>query len=122
MIRKASLSAFLFAAFLTTPARAEEPAGAQTAWPATVTVSARIDYGDLDLGTEAGAAEARRRVIRAAEDLCRPVALPAGLGRGRIDGRCYRAAIEAARAQIEPVIAARRGEVRTASIVPAQGR
>lgn len=122
MIRKASLSAFLFAAFLTTPAGAEEPAGAQTAWPATVTVSARVEYGDLDLGTEAGAAEARRRVARAAADLCRPVAVPAGPGRGRIDGRCYRAAIAAGGAQIEPVIAARGGSVRTASIAPAQAR
>ena len=119
MIRKASLSAVSFAAFLTTAAGAEEPSGAPAAWPSTVTVTARIDLADLDLGTEAGAAEARRRVSRAVGDLCRPVAVPAGPGRGRVDGRCYRAAMAVARAQIEPVIAARAGTVRTASADPA---
>ena len=122
MIRKASLSAFLFAAFLTTAARAEEPAPVATAWPSTITVSGRIDFADLNLGTEAGAVEARRRIARAVGDLCRPVALPAGAGRGRIDGRCYRTALAAARAQIEPLIAARSGSVRTASIAPVQAQ
>jgi UrcA family protein len=119
MIRKASLSAVLFAAFLTTAAPAEEPAAAPGAWPSTVTVSGRIDLGDLDLGTAAGAAEARRRVARAVNDLCRPLAVPSGAGRGRVDGRCYRAAMAAARMQIEPLIAARSGGVRTAAIAPA---
>lgn len=119
MIRKASLSAVLFAAFLTTAAPAEEPAAAPDAWPSTVTVSGRVDLGDLDLGTEAGAAEARRRVARAVSDLCRPVAVPAGPGRSRVDGQCYRAAMAAARMQIEPLIAARAGSIQTAAIAPA---
>ena len=122
MIRKASLSAVLFAGFLTTAASAAEPGAVPTAWPATVTVSGRIDFGDLDLGTEAGAAEARRRVARTVADLCRPGAVPAGPGRGRVDGRCYRATMAEARARIEPVIAARAGTVRTASIASDQAR
>ena len=51
MIRKTSLSAVLFAAFLTTAAAAGEPAAAP-AWPSTVTVTGRVEFGDLDLGTE----------------------------------------------------------------------
>ena len=114
MIRKAMLSAILFAPFLTTPAPAEEPAAAPSAWPRLVTVETRIDYRDLDLGSPAGAAEARRRVARAVRELCRPDATPAGQGRGRVDGHCVRQAMASARLQLEQAIAARNANVRTA--------
>ena len=110
MIRKAMLSAILFAPFLTTPAPAEEP----PAWPSRVTVEARIDYSDLDLGTPAGAAEVRRRVARVVRELCRPDAVPSGQGRGRVDGHCVREAMATARVGIEQAIAARTANVRTA--------
>ena len=114
MIRKTAASAFLFASCLAAPAQAEDPAAEPSAWPRAVTVTARIDYGDLDLTTAAGAAEAQRRVARAVGEMCRPNAVPAGAGRGRIDGHCFREAMANARAQIERVIAAHSGSVRTA--------
>lgn len=120
MIRKATISALLFASFLSSPAQAEEPADAAGAWPRIVTVRATI--GDLDLATPAGQAEARQRVARVVSELCRPQALPAGPGRGRVDGHCYRAAMAQARMQIDQAIAARRSTVETALVEhPARG-
>ena len=112
MIRQATASAILFAAFLTTPAPAEEPASTRTAWPTLVMV--RTTIGNLDLDTPAGVAETRRRVERIVRDLCRPEAVPAGLGRGRVDWHCFREAMASARAQLEQAIAARNASVRTA--------
>ena len=114
MIRKTALSAMLFATFLTTPLRAEEPAAEASAWPRLVTVEARVDYGDLDLGTPAGAIEARRRLTRTVREMCRPEAAPVGDGRGRVDGHCVRQALAGARGRLEQAIAARTASVQTA--------
>ncbi|MGZ8282145.1 MAG: UrcA family protein [Allosphingosinicella sp.] len=115
MIRKATFSAFLLASLLTTPARAEEPPRVDSAWPRLVTVRAVIDYRDLDLGTPDGLAEARRRASRIVGDMCRPDPAPAGPGRGRIDGHCFREAMASARPQLEQV-AMRQRNVQTALI------
>ena len=115
MIRKTALSAMLFATFLTTELRAEEPAVEASAWPRLVTVEARVDFADLDLGTPAGAAEARRRLTSAVRAMCRPDAAPADAsGGGRIDGRCVRQALAGASGRLEQAIAARTANVQTA--------
>ena len=114
MIRNNTLPALLFAAFLTTPALAEEPPREASALPHLVTVSATVEYGDVDLRTPAGLAEVERRAARVARDMCRPQAVPAGPGRGRVDGHCFREAMASARAQLDRVLAARNAPVRTA--------
>ncbi len=114
MIRNNSLSALLFAAFLTTPALAEEPPRDAGVLPHLVTVRATVEFGDVDLRTPAGLIEVERRASRAARDMCRPETVPAGPGRGRVDGHCFRQAMASARAQLERAVAARNGVVRTA--------
>ena len=115
MIGKTMGSALMFATCLTTSAWAEEPDSG--ALPHTVTVDATVGLDDVDLGTPAGVAEAERRVIRTAREICTPVAVP-GPGPGRVDGRCFRQAMANARGQIDRAIAARRDEatVRTAMV------
>ncbi|WP_166040711.1 UrcA family protein [Sphingosinicella sp. YJ22] len=105
------------AAFLTTPALAAEPASEDYALPRLVAVEARIELSDLDLRSPAAVAELHRRVSRVVDDMCRPVSVPAGLGRGRLDGNCARRARASARAQIERAIAARAGSLETAMTI-----
>ena len=114
MIRKSTASALLFASFLTTAALAEEPSRESSALPRVVAVSASIEFDDLDLQSPAGIAEFQRRAARTAREMCRPDAVPAGPGRGRVDGHCYRQAMASARAQIQATVAARSGNVQTA--------
>ncbi len=114
MIRNTTISALLFAASLTTPALAEELPREASVPPHLVTVMATVEYGDVDLGTPAGLAEVERRAARAAREMCRPQAVPAGPGRGRLDGHCFRQAMANARAQLDQVLAARNAPVRTA--------
>ena len=119
MICKLSASALVIAAFLTTPATAEKPAPADSEPPPLVNVRATVDFSDLDLRSPAGVAEFERRAEQAVGDMCRPRAVPAGLGRGRLDGHCYRRSMTTARRQIRALVAARNGEVQTALNRPA---
>jgi UrcA family protein len=107
MYAKFTASTLLFASILTTPALAEEPVRDAGGRPDLVTVEARIEIGDVDLRTSAGMEEVLRRVSRAASEMCRPEAVPDGLGRGRLDGHCYRRALADGRAQIERATALR---------------
>ena len=97
----ASALAIMAAAAIASPARAADSG----------TQSIKIQYRDLDLTDDAGAAALKRRIARAAAEICRPIYGPTLIDHARYNV-CRTAAIASASPQMNAVIASARSSDR----------
>jgi len=82
-----------------------------------VTGTVNVQYGDLDLTSDAGMAHLQRRMHRAAEQICGYVP-PRGVTEQQKTAECQGDVIAQANANLEPALAAAgRGGVRLAQVV-----
>lgn len=77
--------------------------------PREQTVTAAVEFGDLDLSTTAGYAQLNRRIRSAAAEMCTHDFVRPGRPRFLPERRCYQEAMTSVRLQVAQAIA-RQGE------------
>ena len=77
-------------------AASAQAAPQSTPYPGTEPTSVRVSVADLDLGKDAGAAVALRRIHRAAVVICGDEPLSSGLHRHALSQSCVKSSVRAA--------------------------
>jgi UrcA family protein len=98
------------------PALAQDPVVVEGGVP-----TARVSYGDLDLGSDSGLATLNGRIHRAASRIC--------FEDGRTDlatrlnwGRCYKGALAQAKVQVDRVVADRAVRIASSATIKVAAR